>query len=309
MSDSGRRAESAVGYRSSEYAECFSQHGQVIELSTSGAWVLERPIPHSSNFDATGLYPLMVPIDGASLPGDLEDFKERWVSLVAVSDPFDSTLQTAFKACSGTHTHFKDHYVTDLSQPVESYVAAKRLRQASRAEDFFHITVERDEVSDRSIEDCWKLYDATMERVEATGLRRFSAAAFRRMLRVPGVVCFVARDESGAIAMQVDYHDGDFVYAHLAASNDVGRRLGAAAAINIHQIRHYDGLARWIDSGSAPGSAETPTHGLARFKKAFSNRVEPVYLCKAVFDARAYEQLSEGFSSSYFPAYREGELN
>lgn len=305
----GSRSLHPTGYRSREYAEAFRAHGTPIELERAGLWVLERQIAQTTATDVMGLYPMMVCNEFTDLAVDLSELKMRAVSFVAVTDPFEATpfedMGRIFDSCEP----FKDHYLTDLSQPIESFVASKRLNQAARAEESFEISVEDAAVSDETIAECWKLYDDTMARVGATGIRRFDYDSFEAMMRVPGTVCFVARTTGGAIAMQIDYRDGDFVYAHLAASDDEGRRLGAAAAINIRQIRHYQGDAGWIDSGSAPGNAADSTHGLARFKRAFSNRIEPVYLCSTTFDPERYAQLSRGIDADYFPAYRATEAD
>lgn len=305
----GARASSPVGYRHPAYAQAFHHLGPAHHLPTAGAWVLERPLPsHLGDAqDLTDLaapYPLLVGNDVSAVRADLEDVAETAVSFVAVTDPFDShnehKLSRDFDHCQ----LFKKHYMADLTQPVESFIRTKRLRHAEEAERVLDLSIERGPLSETLISECWTLYDGTMHRLGADGPGRFPQDVFTSMLRVPGAVAFVARHDGEAVGMQIDYQDGDFVYAHVAAVNDLGRQLRAATAINVRQVLHYQGTAAWIDSGAAPGGLDDSTHGLATFKQAFSNTSAPVYLCGAILRPDDYHRLSAASGESWFPAYR-----
>ena len=60
-----------------------------------------------------------------------------------------------------------------------------------------------------------------------------------------------------------------------------------------------------INFGGGAGTGDDPADGLVRFKKGFSNSVEPSYLFTAVLDDDAYRALSaDRAGTAFFPAYR-----
>ena len=131
-----------TGYSDPGYAASLAEFGVPRLLPKSGGWILERRIPGTSFTDAMGCYPLFCCKDWTGLGDDIESLQGQLVSLALVTDPFadirPEKLAETFDVC----IKFKEHYVTDLTKPLTSFVRKRTLRYARSA------------LNDLSIEHC-----------------------------------------------------------------------------------------------------------------------------------------------------------
>lgn len=302
-----------AGYLSESYARAFGDHAVARYLPRSGGWMLERRVetgrPHAELLDAMGAYPLFCCSNWSALGGDLAELGARWVSVVLVTDPFAGTRESELEKTFDLVVPFKSHFVADLSLPISDFVSVRRLRQARKALASLEVEVHRGLPVEPTLSECWNLYADLLRRRGVTGIRAFSRTTFECMARVPGAVFLVARAAGRAVGMHFEYAVDGIVYGHLAAYDAEGYRRGAAAALHLAEIEHFLPLARWIDWGGTPGLASDLDHGLATFKRGFSSHERPTYLCGKILDEPTYRTLcADREPTSYFPAYREGEL-
>jgi hypothetical protein len=76
------------GYLDQSYAESLREFGAPFALKKCSGWLLKRPIPQTSSFDAMGCYPLFACKDWSKLHDDLEELSDDLVSVCLVTDPF-----------------------------------------------------------------------------------------------------------------------------------------------------------------------------------------------------------------------------
>lgn len=297
------------GYLNEGYAMSFSDYGLPRFLAHSGAWVLERQIPRTQHRDAMGCYPIFCCPNWDGLAEDFRAFEDQWVSLVLVTDPFSGMTAEWLARIFDHVLLFKEHFVADLSAPVDKILSRRRYAQAQRALLKLDLEIERPPLDCHLVKECWGLYRDLVQRRRVSGMSALSFQAFEQMLSLPGTVVLLARYENNAVGMHVEYQQADFVYGHLAAYNSLGYRVGAAAALHVAEIEYFHGLAGWIDWGGAAGVEVGAVDCLAAFKRGFSNDRRNVYLCGRVFDREAYRQLAGSLDTgTYFPAYRKGEF-
>ena len=299
------------GYAHSDYAASLAEFGRPRRLPRSGGWILERSIPGYLERDAIGCYPLFSCLDWSQLRADLDDLRDELVSVVLVADPFGDYEIEYLKVCfTDLVLPFKQHFVTDLSRPPESFVDAHHLRNVRKA--LRTVIVEECRNPSEFLDEWTVLYSALIEKHGITGLTAFSRQAFAKQLVVPGMVAFRASHQGTTIGMLLWYVEGDVGYYHLGAYSEQGYKLQASFALFIRAMEEFArrGL-RWLDLGAGPGLDKTSTDGLSRFKRGWSNETRTAYLCGRVFDRRRYEQIASAKGTkdtNYFPAYREGEF-
>ena len=298
----------APGYRSAEYAEAFTGLGRPLPLPQSGGWLLEREIPGTALRDAMGLYPLLCCEDWAALPQDLEAASAAGlVSVTAVTDPLGAYDEALLKSCFSRAAPYKEHFIADLTAPLESFVSKSHRQNARRA--LRKVSVEVCEEPLRYLDDWVELYGVLAQKHGITGLRAFSRESFEQQFQVPGLVMFRAADEDGTVGLDLWYVDGDAAQGHLAAFSDRGYAKSASYATKWTLLNHFAGKLRWVNFGGVAGAAGGQGGGLAHFKQGWSTTSRPTYICGRVFDEQAYRQLTRGLpETSYFPAYRGGEF-
>jgi hypothetical protein len=297
-----------TGYASAEYAASLSEFGQPRHLSRSDGWILERPIGETAHRDGMGPYPLFFCRDWSRLADDVTELAGDLTSIVLVTDPFAdvdaATLQGAFDHV----VHFKDHYIADLEQPLDSFVSKTHRAKARRALRALDVGIS--ERPWERLDDWVRLYATLCHRHSITGLRVFSRHAFEMQLRIPGLVMFEATKDGEVVGLDLWYVQGDVAYGHLAAFSDAGYELGASYATKWTMLQHFAGTVRWIDFAGSAGARATDD-GLAAFKRGWSTGTKPVYLCGRVLQPATYEELSRqrgDDGTAYFPAYRHEEL-
>ena len=306
--------EKVTGYLHAAYSQSLSQFGSPRFLKASGAWILERPIPDSAYSDAMGCYPLFACRDWSDLHIDLENIGRSIVSLSLVTDPFGEYEPAYLSRCFPEVTApFKEHFVVDLSRPVEEFVSSHHRRNADKA--LAEVSVERCLDPKNSLNEWTALYRTLVERHGITGIAAFSRESFARQLSVPGMVAFRAVREDATVGMVLWYEQGNRVYYHLGAYSPFGYELRASFGLFDASIRHFaQRQFEWLSLGAAAGVDTDPSQGsgLHRFKRGWSTDTRTAYFCGRIFDQKKYQEIiaSKGVPpTNYFPAYRLGEFS
>ena len=121
----------------------------------------------------------------------------------------------------------------------------------------------------------------------------------------------LARFRGEAVAAHIQMVHGDAAYAHLAAANDVSRKLGASYALYYAEIEYFADKVRWIDWGGEAGLAKDGS--LSSFKRGWSTDEYGQFIFVAGFstmnDMTRSQKRKAPISTGYFPAYRAGEFN
>jgi hypothetical protein len=69
---------------------------------------------------------------------------------------------------------------------------------------------------------------------------------------------------------------------------------------------------QYANLGAGAGLGSSADDGLSRFKRGWSTAVRTAYLCGCIFDREKYDRLVRArgvATTTYFPAYRQGEFN
>ncbi len=269
-----------------------------------------RDIPGSHYQDAIGCYPLFCCLDWSGLNQDLAELEGRLVSLALVTDPMGgfqfAEQQKGFDVCY----LYKNHFVIDLSRPVESFVSKSHRKNALHALKKVVVEPCRDPI--QHLDEWNNLYDSLVVRHKITGIRRFSREAFKVQLSIPGTVYFRIFYNGTPIGGDIFYIQDDVVHAHLAAFTDIGYRLDASYADIWMAIEYFKDKAGWMNLGGSAGISPASEDGLAYFKRGWSTNTRPVYFCGRIFDRERFSELAgknPTAGSSYFPIYRAGEFS
>jgi hypothetical protein len=304
-------ADGAVAaYRHPRYVEAFAEQGKPLHLSGSNGWLLVRRIQDTMHCDAMGSYPLFCCADWSRLKMDLEALRNRLVSVVLVTDPFGSyTMDELAKAFDNVR-QFKEHYVVDLTRPLEENVSKSNRATARRALRKLEIRVLLNPVE--CIDDWTRLFERMVRRQNLSGLRSYSRMSFLKQFQTPGAVMFEVRSEGDVVGLDMIYVDGDHAYGHVCAFSEVGYRLRASYATRWRMLEYLQGRVRYLDFGGSVGTSDAPAgDGLADYKRRWCALRMPVYLCTSVLNPAVYGELSAARGTrekpGYFPAYRVGE--
>ena len=300
---------SVTGYMHPGYAQSLSEFGTPTELKQSRAWFLRRRIPGSAYFDGMSCYPYLTCQDWSMLASDLEAQRDDLVSFVATPDPFGSyTLADLERAFPNGVVHFKDHHVADLDRRRDEIVSPRHRKEAEKA--LRQLDIECHPQPSQLLGEWTRLFELAVKKFRIKGIRAFSAESFARQLALPGAFMSLARFRGEAVAAHIQMVHGDAAYAHLAAANDVSRKLGASYALYYAEIEYFADKVRWIDWGGEAGLAKDGS--LSSFKRGWSTDKRPVYFCSRIFNYERYDEIAKAKgadSTSYFPAYRAGEFN
>jgi hypothetical protein len=306
-----KEGEVVVGYMHPGYAESLAEFGTPRELPRCGGWILERQIPGFPDRDAMGCYPLFVCKDWAQLGPDLDDIRTDLISLALVTDPFGGYDEACLHRCfKDVVIPFKDHFVVDLSCPIDTFVCSHHRRYARKA--LRDVQVERCQDPTQFNDEWVNLYATLIGRHNIKGIAVFSRLAFAKQLKAPGLVMFRAIYKETTVGMTLWYIQEEVGYYHLAAYSDTGYKLRASFALFWSAIGYFtsQGL-RWLNLGAGAGTKGTGTDGLSRFKRGWSTGTRPAYFCGRIFDQDRYSEIvkAKGISATgYFPAYRKGEF-
>lgn len=298
------------GYLHRAYAESLSEFGTPLALERSGGWLLKRAIPHTNSYDAMGCYPLFACEDWSQLRTDLQEIKDELISVSLVTDPFGEIDTDYLRDCFPDIVKpFKQHFVTDLERPLESFVHPHHLRNVRKALQL--VQVERCLAPLEFLDDWLDLYQTLIDRYQITGIAAFSRASFAAQLSVPGISAFRATENGATVGMLLWYEQGNRAYYHLGAYSNRGYEVGASFALFDYALRYFcSRQLKWLNLGAGAGTSDSDS-GLTRFKQGWSNGVRTAYFCGRIFARDKYEQLvaqTSTHSTDYFPAYRLGEF-
>ena len=297
-----------TGYAHPAYPRALSEFGEPVRLAESAGWLLRRAIGNTGSYDAMGSYPLFSCQDWSGLAADFEALRDDLVSVAMVPDPFGEYDVQLLRSCFDWVVDFKSHFIIDFEGPERNvskhhrYYARKALRDIQIAicanpEDF--------------LQDWILLYDCLIDRHGLKGIKAFSPQSFARQFQVPGLVIFRASTPDGqSVGAHLWYVQGDVAYSHLAAVNEWGYKFSSAYAIYDAAIEYFKGKVRFMDIGSGAGSS-SKDDGLTKFKEGWANGQKNAYFCGRILNPERYLDLLETTNtqtSTYFPAYRHGEL-
>jgi hypothetical protein len=298
------------GYLDHVYAESLSEFGTSRLLGQCRGWLLEREIPQSNERDAMGCYPLFACENWSYLKSDLQQLAGDLISVSLVTDPFGEFDVEYLRDCfPDVMKPFKQHFVIDLAQPLESFVHTHHLRnarKASRQVDVEHC-IEPSEFLDEWV----NLYQTLIDRHAITGITAFSRTSFAVQLSVPGINVFRASEDGAAVGMLLWYEQADRAYYHLGAYSERGYEVGASFALFDYALRYFcSRQLKWLNLGAGAGTGNGDS-GLTRFKQGWSNGTRTAYFCGRIFARDKYQQLvaaTKAHATGYFPAYRSGEF-
>lgn len=299
-----------TGYGSPGYAASLAEFGAPRELPRSSGWILERPVNGTGYRDAMGCYPLFCCADWSLLEADLAELGGSLVSLAVVTDPFAAVDPDRLKrSFTEVMFPFKEHYVADLSLPLEEIAGRRHRKNARRA--LREVTVTACDDPARFVDTWTELYGNLVKRHQVTGIQAFSRRAFEAQLSLPGAVVLVAECRGETVGAQVYFQQGDAVHCHLGAVSERGYDLGAFFALDLVSIEYFADRARWLNFGGGAGISGDGADGLSLYKKGWATETRTAFFCGRIFDRAAYQSIvrERGIApTSYFPAYRKGEF-
>jgi hypothetical protein len=298
------------GYAHRAYAESLAEFGEVVELPTCGGWLLARQAPSTEANDGMGCYPLFACRDWRAVTADLQRLADRLVCVSAVTDPFATATETQLQAAYPDVCYpYKQHFVTDLSRPLEATVAGHHRRNVRKA--LARLEVFEAAAGESLLSDWLPMYDNLVQRHGVRGIARFSPQSFALQMLVPGFTAFVARERGAMCGMTWWYTAGGVAYYHLAAYSDRGYALGASFALFWTALAHFAKLGlRWAALGAGAG-VRAADDGLTRFKQGWATETRPAYFCGRILQPEVYARLAAagGCPTDYFPAYRCPQRN
>lgn len=287
-------------YAREDYARSLGHVGRALAVPEWDSHVLVRATPAADREDGIGPYPLAVLAGGSDVAAGLARLKAAGlVSVVLVLEDRLRPDMAALEAAFDFVRPFKSHYIFDRS--LGSLAYGKHHRYEIRR------ALGRVSVSEIRLADhlaAWQeLYGQLSARHGLGGVHAFPPQHHQRLAELDGVRTFAAFIEDRLAAAHVFVTHAGHAMSHLAASAAEGYANGAAYAVNDLAV---SGLTdcEVINFGGGAGAGDDPNDGLVRFKKGFSNRTAPSYLCGAVLDPDAYRALSAGRETGFFPAYR-----
>jgi hypothetical protein len=296
------------GYLNAGYAESLSAFGVPRFFPSSVGWVLERQTPCLPLRDAMGLYPLFCCSDWTKVQDDLAALNGNLVCLSLVADPFGNHTPELLRATFDRVIPLKEHFVADLSRPVDEFTSPRHRKHARRA--MREVTVSICERPENHLDEWTRLYDCLIERHGITGIRCFSRDAFARQLVTPGLVMFRASVGSETVGMDLWYQNHDVAYAHLFGMSPLGYELQASYALKYYILEYFTGRVRWLDLGGGSGNTRAAASGLAAFKQGWASGTRTAWFCTKVFNSADYARLvnaTDTDAASFFPAYRANE--
>ncbi|MGZ6293096.1 MAG: hypothetical protein ACXWMK_13000 [Syntrophales bacterium] len=299
-----------TGYLHRLYAESLAEYGVPRELTNAGGWILERHTPISGLQDAMGCYPLFCCLDWQRLEDDLNQLRDTVVSVSLVTDPFGNYTPDFLKSLFAVVLPYKQHFVADLSLPLEQFISPSHLKYGHRAVE--KISVEICSNPAAHLNEWVMLYNHLIERRQINGMRRFSRECFARQLAAPGLVMFRASLEDEPLSLDLWYIQGEVAQGHLVCTSPRGYELHASYGLKLYILQYFTGKVRWVNLGALPGLKEDTNSGLASFKRGWSSETRTAFFCGKILNPRAYQELVRATRSEdtdYFPAYRRGEFS
>jgi hypothetical protein len=286
--------------------------------------LIARPILGSSARDLTSAYgyssPLFIAGDESSASSDLRTMLEMFVSRCRHEGfvsaflrlhPFFALPSEPF-ADIGQLVYHGPTVFLDLRQSEEDLF--RQMRKMHRTDihslqrDGFVAEIDRLEL----LEEAAHLYNAAMERLNASPWYRFEYRYFHELARIMQGIFHLGtlRSSDGATAAcSFIFECNGIVQAHLAATSTQFLTLSPS------KLLFYE-LALWakrrgnevLHLGGGRGGRKD---SLFFFKEGFSKRTAPFHSWRVICDTDEYTRLSEGAQGerdeAFFPAYRRNE--
>jgi len=298
-----------TGYVHPEYAHSLEEFGEPRQLSHCGGWILERQIPGFSLKDGMGCYPLFCCRNWSKIHLDLDDLKNDLLSLTLVTDPFGDYDLAYLQSHFDLVRPFKNHFVADLSLPIENIVSKHHRKCVRRS--MKRVIVERCESPIQFLDDWIRLYDCLKFKHNINGIRTFSIRSFRKQLTVPGTLLFNVLYQRRIVGANIIYIKDDIAYGHLSAFDQQGYKSYAPYAVKWGVLNYLFNKVRWFNLGAGTGTQVNNIDGLSKFKKGWATGTRMVYLCGRIFDKERYcdiVKINKISDTDYFPAYRKEEF-
>lgn len=300
--------DTASGYLHPQYVQSFTEFGTPLGLPRCGGWLLRRQIPGTSHQDLTGCYPLFACKDWSGLSFDLDLLQEQYVSVAIVPDPMNAD-PTILKSCFPRVTPFKEHFVTDLSKPLEKIVSKHHSHYSKRALE--QVSVEECEAPMDHLDDWMDLYGFLVKKRGLKGIQAGSRTMFQTQFRIPGMTMFRASHNGQTVGLHLWSIHHHVAYGHLGATNDQGYSLMASYALYWFALSRLAERVPWANLGGTAGISDRGDNGLHRFKTGWATGTKTAYFCGRILNQERYTEIAKMARSSpsdYFPAYRYGEF-
>jgi len=293
------------GYLHPLYVQSFSEIGTPLFLPRSKGWLVKREIPSTNYYDAMGPYPLFFCDHWYALIEDLNDLSDELVSVSLVIGPMMKFSKGSYSEYFDIFKEYKDHYILDLSKPLEETISKGRRRDSRRALRCLSVNLE---ISPNINLDEWvSLYENLIKRHKIKGIRAFSKYGFQIQLSIPNTHYFRVLHKDQAVGGNLFFIQNNVAYAHLSAFTDEGYELGAPYAVKWVALEYLSSLVNWINFGGSTHNEGDSISGLDKFKKGWSNWIEKSYYCGKILDREKYEEIkyNKGIGdNSWFPQYR-----
>jgi hypothetical protein len=290
-------------YNMQEYAHAFIKAGfEPIYLPCNNIWVLKRPIPNTELFDAIGCYPITPFIGSVDFKTDQATLVEHnIVSVVLVTDVLNQPSYIDLVRSFHYVMEYKEHYIYDVNSEQQSY-SKHHLAMLKKAKQGCEVKLV--ELADY-LDTWYSLYSKLITKHSITGIQAFEYDYFLQLVNVRGLVTCAAFKEDNIVSMHIWLRYKNYLYSHLAASNDIGYQVMASYAIYDFAISYAkNNNCSTIDLGGGAG-ANTASKGLVFFKKGFANKIEHCHIAGYIANHDAYHKLSSNTEqSNFFPLYR-----
>lgn len=297
------------GYLNPLYAESFLEIGQPLYLPRSKGWLIKRQIPGTPFFDAMGPYPLFFCENWDLLVDDLDLFRNELVSISLVIGPLNKLPTSHYSTYFDRFFPYKDHYLLDLTLPLEQTISSGRRKDARRAGR--NLSIDYKVSPHIELQEWETLYVNLVERHQITGIRAFSHSGFEKQLSIPGVHFFRAILNGETIGGNLYIIQSDVAYFHLSAFSDEGYKNGAAYAVKWAAIQHFSNRVHWMNLGGSTSNFDGQLSGLDQFKKGWSSGTAKSFYCGKILNQEVYQALvrtNNAQDIERFPAYRHGDF-
>jgi len=210
-------------------------------------------------------------------------------AVALVTDSFGAYEEALLRASFHRVLAFKQHFVADLTQPLETSTSANHRRNARAA--LRRLTVDVPANREACLDDWCALYERLAAERRIVGIRRFSAPFVRGPVSPAG-----PRRAAGARGRRHGRH------APLAARRSsraqppfrskcprvrAVRRLRAALA----RPRALCRQVRWLHLGAGPGVTAQADDGVSSFKRGWATGTRPAYFCGRICAPERYREL------------------
>jgi len=297
------------GYLHPFYAQSFSEIGEPIFLPKSRGWLIKRKIPGTQYYDAMGPYPLFFCENWDDLTDDLENLKGQIISVSFVINPFPINLNDNFKYYFDVYYAYKDHYILDLSIPLNQSISKSRRKDARRA--LRNISIEIKSTQEIDVYEWEELYRNLIDRHNIKGIRSFSHESFRKQLSIPDIYYFRGLNKGEIVGGNLFIIQNNVAYYHLSAQIDIGYKLDTSYAIMWSAIEFLSEKVKWLNLGGTTNFSSNEKSGLDQFKNGWSSGTAPSFFCGKILNKNLYIELLKSKNltdNAWFPVYRKNEF-